>query len=121
MDGVRKVDECGVHPELICGDCIHRYKEVREDWETCSELFPSAILCGDDDWSSKLEVRAAVEDFAARHELRYVLYGGQYVFLRNVRRLPRVEVYPELARRLEQRGVVAGERALTSVDDRWQG
>lgn len=116
LEAMRTVHAAGVRPTLVYVDCIHKYKEVTEDLELAFELFPQAILCGDDYWARNGEVIAAVEDFSRRIEAPYVLYGGQYVFLRNLSTVPVIEEIPELAKVLAQREAAPGASAITGND-----
>lgn len=51
--GLREIAEYGIKPEVIYFDASHAYVDVKADIELARELFPDAILCGDDyDWES---------------------------------------------------------------------
>jgi hypothetical protein len=67
LDGLRKVAECGIEPDIIYLDAEHSYAAVTAELELARELFPHAKLLGDDyDWQG---VREAVVAFARRQAL----------------------------------------------------
>jgi|GEM_PF-751069 len=63
LDGLRRVADAGLEPDLVYVDAEHTYEAVSAELRLARELFPHALLCGDDyDWSG---VRRAVDEFAA--------------------------------------------------------
>ena len=60
ISGMKIAKENGVVPELIYMDASHEYSDVINDIKTAKELFPKAILCGDD--CDKPEVNKAVNE-----------------------------------------------------------
>jgi alkylated DNA repair dioxygenase AlkB len=65
VEGLRAIHRIGVAPDLIYIDADHSQQAVLDDLKACAELFPGAILVGDD-WQWE-EVRAAVRGFARAH------------------------------------------------------
>lgn len=60
LAGMQELADMGIKPDLIYVDASHDYADVKEDVRLAKELFPDAILCGDDyDWP---DVRGAVKD-----------------------------------------------------------
>lgn len=62
VDGLRALWRMGVLPDLIYVDADHTRLAVLAELEACEELFPKALVCGDD-WQW-LGVREAVRAFA---------------------------------------------------------
>ena len=63
LEGLRRVADAGLEPDLVYVDAEHTYEAVSAELKLARELFPHALLCGDDyDWSG---VRRAVDEFAA--------------------------------------------------------
>jgi hypothetical protein len=70
---LRRVAEVGLEPDLVYVDAEHTYDAVAAELKLARELFPHALLCGDDyDWSG---VRRAVDEFAAVAGLVVDRYG----------------------------------------------
>eukprot|EP00962_Isochrysis_galbana_P024563 scaffold7548_cov126-Isochrysis_galbana.AAC.7 len=64
-EGLRAIRRIGLAPDLIYIDADHSRQAVLDDLRVCAELFPGALLVGDDwQWEG---VRAAVRDFARAH------------------------------------------------------
>lgn len=67
-EGLRLLAQHGVIPDLIYLDADHSYAAVRRDFELILELFPNAVVVGDDwDWTG---VSAAVTDVAEVRKLQ---------------------------------------------------
>lgn len=67
LDGLRRVAEAGLEPDFIYVDAQHTYEAVSAELRLGRELFPHALLGGDDyDWQG---VRRAVDEFAAQNGL----------------------------------------------------
>jgi predicted O-methyltransferase YrrM len=64
--GLQELHDLGVKPDLIYVDASHKYEDVKEDIRLSRELFPNAILCGDDaDWEDvKLAVSEEAGDYS---------------------------------------------------------
>ncbi len=74
IDGLRLIFERGLAPDVIYLDADHSYEAVKADLETCLDLFPEAILIGDDwDWTS---VRQAVEDVCGTRKIDVHVWGA---------------------------------------------
>lgn len=64
LDGLQRVAEAGLDPDLVYIDAEHTYEAVSAELRLARKLFPHALLCGDDyDWTG---VRQAVGEFAAQ-------------------------------------------------------
>ncbi|MFO0954196.1 MAG: class I SAM-dependent methyltransferase [Isosphaeraceae bacterium] len=75
LDGLRKVAEFGVQPDIVYIDAEHSYPAVSSELELARELFPKARLVGDDyDWEG---VREAANGFARRHGLSVERMGAR--------------------------------------------
>jgi Glycosyl transferases group 1/Methyltransferase domain len=62
LDGLRKVAECGLQPDVVYIDAEHSFVAVSAELALARRLFPLAALTGDDyDWAG---VREAVHAFA---------------------------------------------------------
>jgi methyltransferase family protein len=73
QDGLRLLSSRGVAPELIYVDADHGYDAARADVALACDLFPSAVVVGDDwDWDS---VRQAVVDEARQRGRRVEVHG----------------------------------------------
>lgn len=73
IQGLIKISELELYPDLIYVDASHDYDSVTNDLETIYQLFPNTILCGDDwQWGAKenFPVRRAVIDFAQKYTLK---------------------------------------------------
>ncbi len=67
LEGLRRVAEAGLQPDFIYVDAEHTYDAVSAELKLSRELFPHALVGGDDyDW---VGVRQAVDEFAAQHGL----------------------------------------------------
>jgi hypothetical protein len=67
LQGLRTVAEHGLQPDLVYVDAEHTFEAVSAELTLARQLFPGAILGGDDyDWSG---VREAVRTFARRNGL----------------------------------------------------
>jgi len=75
VDGLRKVAEFGVQPDLIFVDAEHSFDAVTRELALARQLFPKAALVGDDyDWRG---VRDGVNDFARRQGLVVDRFGAR--------------------------------------------
>ena len=76
VDGLRRVAEAGLAPDLVYIDADHQYESVLADLETTLALFPGAAIVGDDwDWDG---VRSAVETVARQRNLRIEAEGPSW-------------------------------------------
>jgi hypothetical protein len=75
LDGLRRVADAGLEPDLVYVDAEHTYEAVSAELRLARTLFPHALLCGDDyDWSG---VRLAVNEFAVGAGLVVDRYGAR--------------------------------------------
>lgn len=75
LEGLRKIAEFGIEPDVIYIDAEHSFRAVTEELELAHELFPNARLVGDDyDWQG---VREAVNGFVRRHGMRLERTGAR--------------------------------------------
>jgi hypothetical protein len=75
LEGLRKVAEFGLSPDLVYFDAEHSYEAVSSEVALAHELFPTADLVGDDyDWDG---VKNAVDQFADRAGLRVERVGNR--------------------------------------------
>jgi hypothetical protein len=75
LDGLRRVAGAGLEPDLVYVDAEHTYEAVSAELKLARELFPHALLGGDDyDWSG---VRRAVDAFAAATGLVVDRHGAR--------------------------------------------
>ena len=84
--GLQEVHRHGVEPDLVYVDGPHGARDALKDLKTCFELFPDAILCGDD-WRN-MKVTKAVLKFTLKHwrEIGFDCYDNQFVFFRRDRK-----------------------------------
>jgi hypothetical protein len=69
VEGLHRVAQAGIEPEVIYIDSDHSFDAVREDLTAALDLFPRATIVGDDwDWEG---VRTAVETVAKDRSLRF--------------------------------------------------
>lgn len=72
-DGLKILSQYDINPEVIYIDGLHAYTQVSYEMETCHNLFPKMIMCGDnfrmdDDIDKKMGgVEKAVRDFLNKH------------------------------------------------------
>jgi hypothetical protein len=75
LDGLLKVAEHGLHPDFVYVDAEHSYDAVTAELSLARQLFPRAVLGGDDyDWRG---VREGVDSFARRHGLVVDRFGAR--------------------------------------------
>lgn len=75
LEGLRKVAEFGLHPDFVYVDAEHSFNAVTAELTLARELFPRAILGGDDyDWKG---VREGVDTFARQHGLLVKRFGAR--------------------------------------------
>lgn len=92
LEGMARVHQLGLEPDLIYVDAAHDYDSVMQDLTMAYAYFPGAILCGDDwRWSAPdshenpagiLPVRRAVQDFAKQNNLRPEPYFNFWVLIK---------------------------------------
>lgn len=66
VESLKLLKSVGVEPDFIYIDANHHYEFVINDVETCLDLFPNAILIGDD-WDNR-DVKRAVEFVMKKHQ-----------------------------------------------------
>ena len=79
INGIKEVYDSGLSKEVevIYIDASHQYEDVIVDIELCFNLFPNAILVGDDyNWrnptqNNRRTVKEAVEYFSKKHNVSY--------------------------------------------------
>lgn len=80
VEGLQRVAESGLQADLVYIDADHSYESVLKDVSTALDLFPRAILVGDDlDWEG---VRKAVETVAAERGIAFEEFGTGWRMLR---------------------------------------
>jgi hypothetical protein len=67
---LRILKEIDVSPDLIYVDANHHYQPVLDDVSLCVELFPDALIVGDE------EVQRAVKEVAAKHDKELYVHGS---------------------------------------------
>lgn len=76
LDGLRLLASRGVSPELIYVDAEHEAEAVGRQLRLCAELFPNAVLAGDDfDFAG---VKDAVESFSQEARYQLETTGGKW-------------------------------------------
>jgi hypothetical protein len=76
VEGLRIVAEYGIQPDVIYFDAEHSYAAVSAEIALCRELFPGAILIGDDyDWPG---VAPAVIEASQRYKLGLQTLGSRW-------------------------------------------
>ena len=73
-EGLRRLHEHGIAPDLVYVDESVSYNELLEDLCLCIELFPAATICGTDYQLS--DVRRAVEEAARRFDRPVTVEGA---------------------------------------------
>jgi hypothetical protein len=73
-EALPKLKNLQIEPDLIYIDASHHYEFVVQDVTMCLELFPNAMLVGDD-WDN-MDVRRAVQHVAHRHNKSIYVNGG---------------------------------------------
>ena len=76
LAGLRLIAEHGLQPDLIYFDAEHTYEAVRKELELCGQLFPNAILVGDD--YEEPGVAQAVQEHAARRGFEVNVEGNNW-------------------------------------------
>jgi hypothetical protein len=81
INGLQIIYDFGVKPDLILIDAEHSYSAVLRDITKSKELFPSAILVGDDflwneDKEQNFPVKRAVKFYAKQHQLEIEIHGN---------------------------------------------
>src|SRR5690606_30776246 len=66
VTGLNYLHQQGVKPQIIYIDASHHYEHVKQDISTALDLFPDAILVGDD-YGHYDDVRKAVKECAAKY------------------------------------------------------
>jgi hypothetical protein len=80
VEGLRRVRDAGLRPDLVYIDADHRYDGVVADLTGALEAFPEAAIIGDDwDWES---VRSAVEAVARERGLEVQPQGSAWRVVR---------------------------------------
>jgi hypothetical protein len=75
------VAESRLEPDLVYIDADHRYESVVKDLSTALDLFPRAIIVGDDfNWD---EVRRAVETVTSQRGIPHEAFGTGWRVLRS--------------------------------------
>jgi predicted O-methyltransferase YrrM len=75
LDGLRTVAESGLQPDFVYVDAEHSYQAVMAELNLARQLFPRAVLGGDDyDWKG---VREAADAFARQHGLVVDRFGAR--------------------------------------------
>ncbi len=78
--GLERVAEAGLEPELVCLDADHSFQSALREIGLVMDLFPKTMIVGDDwDWEG---VRQAVETIARDRGVRYEAYGSGWRILR---------------------------------------
>jgi len=67
LRGLMSVYCAGIKPDVIYVDADHEYKEVKQDIELATRLFPDAVLCGHD-YKTHPSVKQAVDELAIRFD-----------------------------------------------------
>jgi predicted O-methyltransferase YrrM len=76
VEGLRRVRDADLRPDLVYIDADHRYENVVADLTATLEFFPEAVVAGDDwDWEG---VRSAVEAVARERGLEVRPHGSAW-------------------------------------------
>jgi len=79
-EGMERVAEAGLQPDVVYIDADHQYQSVVQDLLTALDLFPQASILGDDaDWE---DVRRAIVEVAQKRGLQWVALGAGWQVLR---------------------------------------
>ena len=80
IEGMHRVAEAGLEPDLVYIDADHGFESVLNDLTSALDLFPRALIVGDDwNWDS---VRQAVERVAKGRSVRYESVGSGWRIVR---------------------------------------
>lgn len=80
VEGLRQVAEAGLQPDVVYLDGDHSFESVLGDLTTTLDLFPRAMIVGDDwDWEG---VRRAVQRVAQERGIQYEALGSGWRLLR---------------------------------------
>jgi hypothetical protein len=83
VEGLQRVAESGLQADLVYIDADHSYESVVKDLSTALDLFPRAVIVGDDfNWD---DVRRAVETVAAERGITFEAFGTGWRILRGER------------------------------------
>ena len=80
VEGLRCVADAGLHPDLVYIDGDHSFESVVGDLQSAIDLFPEAIVVGDDwNWDG---VRTAVQTVVKNRGLKCESHGAGWRIVR---------------------------------------
>lgn len=80
IEGLKRVAEAGLVPELLYLDADHQFDSISADLTTALDLFPDATIVGDDwDWS---DVQRAVERVCRERSILFDVLGTAWRVIR---------------------------------------
>lgn len=79
IEGLKHLRDIHFEPEFIYIDANHNYKFVLEDLQTSIDLFPNAVILGDDFSESWKGVQQAVREIAQQHD--YKIYSRSHTWI----------------------------------------
>jgi len=88
ISGMKEIHDLKIMPDFIYVDASHQYEDVLNDLQTAYDLFPNALICGDDwSWKNKSQekrrtVRQAVYTFCINNGLKVTDNGHVWMIIK---------------------------------------
>ena len=80
VEGLRRIAEAGLEPDLVYVDADHSFEHVVADLQAAMDLFPKAAIVGDDwDWEG---VHTAIETLAKQRDFKYDVHKTAWQIIR---------------------------------------
>jgi hypothetical protein len=79
IDGVKKIKELGIYPDLIYIDSSHQYQHTKNELNTIDDLFPDCVICGDDYSNNYKGVIQAVDEFVKSKNYNTTIIDGRFI------------------------------------------
>mmetsp|Transcript_24972 Transcript_24972/g.42232 ORF Transcript_24972/g.42232 Transcript_24972/m.42232 type:complete len:316 (+) Transcript_24972:55-1002(+) len=119
VDGLQFLKSRGITPDVIYIDADHHYEPAREDISAALDLFPNAILVGDD-YGNYEDVRRAVHECANKAGKTVHVDQNHCWTYKSIQSLTGVNIAPTLAEKKGFKGLMSRYKKMrgTGGDDR---